>query len=442
MAINIPKFESVTVEFKREWNVRKDGEPIKKTLVAFANTAGGDIFIGVDDDGTVVGLEDVGAIEEKVSSAVRDNISPSLIGLLSTERMTDGNVTVLRVHVDVGDMKPYCLDPKNGAGVYIRVGNTTVPASMDDIARMVRESNPVPFEQRTSTEQDLTFNYCRKFCLARNVEFDPKLNTTYGFWNRRRSAWTNLARICSDQSPASVVLVRFQNNEKTIILDSERVTGSVFELYDRATAFIAQSNYAWMEKPSSGSAERIDHYIIDPRVILEALVNALVHRDYSKTPANLIHITPASIELKSIGGLAEGLSIEDVAELMATECRNAGLAHLFGRLHLMENKGSGFTRIQEFYGPRPIRELLRLTETSFTIILPRLMKNVYMEKPLFKDVMKVVAAQSAPVSRQFIQDALGISRTKATGLLNEMKEKNLIEAVGGSRSIRYKIKNS
>jgi len=432
----IPTEESLTVEFKREWNEKKDGEPIKKTLIAFANTSGGNLYIGVDDDGTIVGISDASRLEEKLASTIRDTISPSLASFVTTQRLTVSGKTVLQVHVDEGAMKPYCLDPKTSSGVYIRCGNTSGPASMDDVARMVRENNPVPHESRIAFEQDLTFNECLTFCRERNVEFDPKLNAAYGFWDRKREAYTNLAWLCSDQSPAAVVMVNFRDNDKLIMADSARVTGSIFKLYNEATQFIARTNQSWVEKPSTGRAERIDHYIIDPRVILEALVNMIAHRDYSKQPPNIIHITPACIEMKSFGGLLDGLSVADIADLMATECRNAGLARLLQIVHLMENRGSGFSRIRAFYRQLQITDLLRVNDTSFTIRLPRLATDAYFEKPEYKDVVTYLATHGTS-SRQSIQTALGLTQTVTIRLLKEMTKAELIKREGGSRSIRY-----
>lgn len=436
----IPEYESLTVEFKENWDEKKDGAQLKKTLVAFANTAGGDIYIGVNDEGRVVGLPDPSFIEEKLASTVRDSIQPSIAGIVSTERIKIGGKTVLRVHVDVGNLRPYCLDPKTASGIYIRIGNTTSPASIDDIARMVRESNPVPFEDRIAFEQNLTFEYCHKFCSDRGLEFDPKKNLTFGFWNQKSRAYTNLAFICSDQSDVSEVLIRFADDEKLTILDSMRIEGPIFKLYDEATKFIAQSNYAWMEKPSAGSAERIDHYIIDPRVILEALVNAFAHRDYSKKPPNLVHVTPSVVSLTSAGGLVEGLSVEDIALRMATECRNKKLAALFCHLRLMENKGSGFRRIRSFYKNRSIEDLLEVSETSFTISLPRPAENLYTGNERFKQVLGYLTLHQS-VSRREVQSFLGFSQASAVLLLRDMIRANLIEQVGKGPSTRYKLKN-
>lgn len=436
----IPEYESLTVEFKENWDEKKDGAQIKKTLVAFANTVGGDLYIGVNDEGQVVGLASPALIEEKLASTIRDSIQPSIAGIVSTERIKINGKVVLRVHVDAGNLRPYCLDPKTASGIYIRIGNTTSPASIDDIAKMVRENNPVPFEDRIAFEQNLTFEYCHKFCADRGLEFNPKSNLTFGFWNQKSLAYTNLAFICSDQSDVSEVLIRFAEDEKITILDSVRIEGSIFKLYDEATKFIAQSNYAWMEKPSTGSAERIDHYIIDPRVILEALVNAFAHRDYSKKPPNLIHITPSAVSMMSAGGLVEGLSVEDIALRMATECRNKKLAALFCNLHLMENKGSGFRRIRSFYKNRSIEDLLEVSKTSFTIMLPRPAENMYTGNERFKQVLGYLSLHQN-VPRREVQSFLGLSQASTVLLLRDMVQANLIEQIGKGPSTRYKLKN-
>lgn len=442
MPSTIPTYESLTVEFKSEWNEKKDGERIKRTIVAFANTVGGDLYIGVNDEGEPVGLENPAVIEEKLSSSIRDNISPSLVGYVTTERLRVNEKNVLKVHVEQGALRPYTLDPKASTGVYVRFGNTSNPASIDDIAKMVRESNPVPFEDRLSVEQNLTFDYCKKFCLERGMEFDPKSNLTFGFWNSKYKAYTNLAYIFSDQSPVSTVMIEFLDDDKLQMLNSDRVTGSILMLFDKIIEFIGRSNYAWTEKPNgtNESPERIDHYYVEPRVILEAVVNMIAHRDYSKSPANLVHITPSRIDLTSVGGLVEGLSLEDIAERMSTECRNKKLATFFSALKLMESRGSGFRYIRYFYKGRSISDLLNVSLTSFTITLPRMNAKAPGVDRTTQEILNYIGTHKE-VSRKDIQDFLGISQTKATGLLKKMLQSSLLEVRGGGRSTRYRIKN-
>lgn len=111
----LPPHESVTTEFKREWT-----DNIKKEIVAFANTLGGDLFIGVDDDGELVGVDNPDRLEERIISMARDNIHPAVTHLLWFERIRRDGKTALVVHVGPGTDKPYCTDPRDSGTVYVR----------------------------------------------------------------------------------------------------------------------------------------------------------------------------------------------------------------------------------------------------------------------------------------------------------------------------------
>lgn len=104
----LPPYESQSVEFKAQFG-DNDGHNIKKTLVAFANTFGGDLYIGIRDDRSICGVEDAGKTEERLWNMVRDNIFPSIIGSVDTERLAVDGKTVIHVHVDRGPVPPYSL---------------------------------------------------------------------------------------------------------------------------------------------------------------------------------------------------------------------------------------------------------------------------------------------------------------------------------------------
>ena len=151
----LPKNESLTVEFKSVWTKDK----IRKTLVAFANTVGGDLYIGIDDAGVPVGVVNPDEIIQALTSVIQDSIFPSLVNAVSTEILTIGeNLQIVRIHVSPGRFRPYSLDPKRSETVYIRVENTNRPASLEDLGDLIRANNVVPFERRISEQQNLTFS--------------------------------------------------------------------------------------------------------------------------------------------------------------------------------------------------------------------------------------------------------------------------------------------
>ena len=111
----IPRYESQTVEFKSAWTK----EPIIKTLVAFANTAGGDLYIGVEDDGQPIGVGNPDQIVQSIASVVSDRITPSIVDCLSTEILQAGGMAIVHVHINPGRMRPYTTDAKKAEGVYL-----------------------------------------------------------------------------------------------------------------------------------------------------------------------------------------------------------------------------------------------------------------------------------------------------------------------------------
>ena len=367
--LTMPRAEGLVVAFASEWNAEDEGGFVQRDIAALANTVGGDLYVGMGRDGRVVGVDDPERLEKCVLCAVRHDIQPSLLPFASTERITIEGKCILRVHVDAGPASPYCLNPRLTGTIFVRRGDRSVPATPDEVAEMVRSANPTPFEERISLEQGLDFEACRRFFERSDLAFDPK--RIFGFWNKAKGAYTNLAYLCSDQSAASELLIEFADEEKTQILRSERVTGSVFDLYERASEFLAGMNGIQAARAEPGSATGAESLAVAPGVISEALVNMLVHRDYAKTAPNVIHVTPRSVRLFALGGFGAGLSAKDVVERMGTDCKNPGLSRLFTDLKLRDNLGAGLPRIRAGYKETALGNLFSVSETSFTITLPR-----------------------------------------------------------------------
>lgn len=433
----IPSSESQEVEFKSQLG-GKDGFNIKKTLVAFANTFGGDLYIGIADDGSVVGVDDAHRMEERLWSMIRDNVYPSIIGCVEIKRVAVDGKNVLHVHVNRGPTPPYSLSQDDPNQVYIRAGNTSVPARIEDIAQMIERRNPTPFEQRSAVEQQLTFTLCQKECNAKQVSFDPKANTNFGFWDPKKKLWTNLAYLCSDQGSSRMQFIEFRDDDKTVVTRSEKVQGSIFLLLQKALDFVAFSNYLEMEKPTDGSLERIDHYRVDPDVVRESIVNQLAHRDYSKDVASYIHITPSKLDFWSVGG-AYDLLPEDILENMATSCRNQRLAALLTRLNLMEGLGTGYRLIQRTYQGIPLSRLVQITDSSVKISLPR---RQVVRLPDFdhrqKKVLEAVIANGS-ISRRAVQDLLGLSQSASAMILKDLVREGILVQEGDGPRTRYVI---
>ena len=167
--------ETETVELKA---VAQDG--IKKEIVAFANSNGGTVYVGVGDDGTVLGVEDADGCALQVSNMVRDAVRPDVTMFVSYETLDCDGRGVVAVKVQRGTNRPYYMAKKGlrPEGVYVRQGYSSVPATDAAIRQMIKETDGDSFEDMRSLDQGLTFESTKGEFEARNIPFgSPQMQT-------------------------------------------------------------------------------------------------------------------------------------------------------------------------------------------------------------------------------------------------------------------------
>ena len=166
------QYENNTMEWKLGYTPN-----IKKEIVAFLNTNGGTILIGKDDDGNVVGVRNAKEIVEAVSSMIHEAIKPDASLLCSAHEYLEDGKELVRVEIGRGAKKPYYIAEKGmkSSGVYVRINNTSQPASEYAIKQMIVESDEREYEQMESVNQDLTFDYLKS--AFSNAQVDLKMKT-------------------------------------------------------------------------------------------------------------------------------------------------------------------------------------------------------------------------------------------------------------------------
>ena len=191
----IHMMETSQVEWKREFT-----EDLKKELVAFANTQGGELLVGIADDGSVLGVTSPDKVSAQITNMIRDAIRPDMSLITYVEIEYREEKPIIRVRVNRGTKRPYYITKKGmtSAGVYVRQGNTSAPASKDAIREMIRETDGYSFESYLSFDQNLTFEYCRKIFAERNIQFEKNQMQTLKIINFD-GLYTNLGLLLSDQ---------------------------------------------------------------------------------------------------------------------------------------------------------------------------------------------------------------------------------------------------
>ena len=425
-------FETENIEFKSKFT-----EEIYKEVIAFANTEGGFIYVGIDDKGEAVGLSDVDDEYTRITNGIRDAIMPDVTMFV---HYTIQENKVVRIAVNEGTNKPYYLKGKGPkpSGVYVRQGASSVQASSEQIRRMIKESDGDNYEEMRSLEQDFTFEAAKVAFKRYGVEFNEEKYRVLGITHN--DLYTNLALLLSDQGLHTTKIAVFKDETCTEFRDSKEFGGSIFNQFEDTVNYLALCN-----KTSSTikGVIRTDKKDYPEEAIREALLNALVHRDYSFSGSIIINVNDSKMEFISLGGLLSGLSTDDI-RIGISQPRNKKLAEVFHRLRLIESYGTGIRRIFKLYENCLYQPVIEVTHNAFKIVLPN-MNDASPElaiKPLTSQMKKVLAyiAEHGQATDVEIEQLLDIKKTRLYNLTREMSEMKLIQIDGRGTNKRYLLK--
>jgi ATP-dependent DNA helicase RecG len=422
--------ETSTIEFKREFT-----PDINKAVVAFANTSGGTLYVGVDNDGSVIGVTNIDAEMLKISNSIRDTIKPDVTMFVDYQIETTDGKTVIKVIVQKGTSCPYYIAGKGirPEGVFVRQGVSAVPATETAILRMIRETDGEKYEDIRSLNQELTFSETAKEFKARKVSFGASQQKTLGLTNAN-GIYTNLGLLLSDQCVHTIKLAVFEGTAKAVFKDRREFTGSLLRQLIEVYDFIDRYN---RNRSEINGLHRIDKRDYPPETVREALLNALVHRDYSFSDSTLISIFDDRIELTSIGGLVRGITFDDMM-LGISVARNGNLAKVFYRLTLIEAYGIGIPNIIKSYKGYAAKPQIEATDNAFKITLPNI--NEITLKALLSEnerAVMVLFEDNDYIIRKDIEASLSISQSMAVRLLKGLLDKDEIRAVGDGKNTRY-----
>lgn len=220
--------ESETVELKS-----MVVDDIKKEIIAFANCEGGKLYIGVQDDGTIIGVDDPDGIALQISNMVRDAIKPDLTMFLHYKTLNEDGKQIVAIDIQQGTERPYYVAKKGlrPEGVFVRQGYSAVPATNTAIRRMIKETDGDHFEEMRSLEQNLTFEAAKKEFSKRNVSFGEAQMKTLGIMTHD-GVYTNLGLLLSDQCVHTIKVAAFEGTTQNQFKDRKEFSGSLFQQMD------------------------------------------------------------------------------------------------------------------------------------------------------------------------------------------------------------------
>lgn len=425
-------------------------DDIKKEIIAFANCDGGTVYVGVADDGKVLGVENADECALQISNMVRDAVKPDVTMFIHYETLECDGKAVVAVNIQRGTNRPYYLAKKGlrPEGVYVRQGYSSVPATDTAIRQMIKETDGDSFENMRSINQALTFEATKKEFEKRNVVFgQPQMHTLKIV--SADGIYTNLGLLLSEQCLHTIKAAVFEGINQNVFKDRREFSGSLMQQLNDVYDYIDFHNqtHATFRK-----LLRIDTRDYPEVAVREALLNTLVHRDYSFRASTLISIYDDRIEFVSIGGLLPSLELDDLM-MGVSVCRNPHLANVFYRLQLIEAYGTGMKKIMGAYANALVQPKIKTTNNAFKIILPNVNftpKAAEVHKDFEKAADLVLDSNEEKVlqflrehlmiTRKETQTLLEVSQSTAGRILKAMVDSGRIKQIGGSRTTRYELR--
>ncbi|WP_121969722.1 RNA-binding domain-containing protein [Leptolyngbya sp. BC1307] len=448
----IQQGEGKTLELKAQLP-RHD--QIAKTVVAFANTSGGKLVIGVDDERQVVGLAetDVLDLQDRVASIVFDRCSPAILPEIYSANV-QGRL-VLVVEVFRGNLLPYYLKAAGkNEGTYLRIGATNRRADFEHILELERQKRSQSFDEEVCREQvlselDLT-PLMERFAERGKPLTAEKLRNLKLVQMEQGELWpTQGLMILLGRYPHVVMkCARFRGTDMSVFLDRKEYEGDLFGQLAQAEGFI--KNHIHLRGEISG-LQRTDTYELPDEALREALVNAVVHRDYTNKGRDIkVGVYDDVVNVVSPGGLPSTLTAETLLD-GRSEIRNRTIARVFKALGYIEQWGSGIQRIRAacldwgLAEPR-IREKGDFVDVEFyrpgfeVMAKPKSIGKVSGSIGRVSENEQRILAYletQRSITSKIVENLVGVKEARARRILKEMIDKGLVEKRGGGRNTYY-----
>jgi predicted HTH transcriptional regulator len=335
--------ESNRIEFKRDLN-----DKLEKEVVAFLNyKEGGIIYLGVGNDGTLHGILNADEVQLKIKDRLKNNILPSCLGLFDIiiERRVD--FEIIKIIVASGPEKPYYLK-KHGMsenGCYIRIGSASEPMPVRIIEKLFANRTRNSLGRIRSDFQSLKFEQLRIYYEESGRKLNNQFSSNLGLYTTNKE-FNYVAFLMSDVNSISIKVAKYGGaNRVKLIENNEYGYCSLIKATKQVLDKIELENKT---RTKILFKKRIDTRLWNSEALREAIINAIVHNDYTNEVPPKFEIFNDRIEITSAGGLPDDLSREEFFNGFSVP-RNQEIMRIFKDLEMVEQLGSGIPRILEAY---------------------------------------------------------------------------------------------
>lgn len=415
--------ETRTTEFKETIT-----NTFLKTVSAFSNYDGGEIFFGIDDNGNIKGLSDVKQACLDIENKINDSITPQPDYTLELQN----NDRTIKLAVKSGLQKPYLYKSK----AYKRNDTATIEVDTLELSRLILAGKNIRFEELPCEDQELTFDtLCQKLKECIQIEtFNQDTLKTLNLYNST-AGYNNAAGILADKNHfPGIDMVKFGESISVIHKRATFDHISILAVYEKVSeVFKDYYQYEEIQGIERKKAEKIPE-----AAFREAIANALIHRAWDVESQIKVSMFDDRIEIISPGGLPSGITEDEYLSGKLSVLRNRNLANVFYRLGFVEIFGTGITRIKQLYEEGLKQPDFEVSENTIKIVLPIFEKNLNLtedERKIYKILSKTMLKSISEIAPY-----TPFGKSKTTQLLKEMGKKGVVKIEGKGRGTKYAIK--
>lgn len=444
-----PESESSTIEWKGTF---PENEQIIKTIVGFCNRFGGKLIIGIANNGEIIGVEERDAEEhmEYLDKMIYDSSAPPIIPLVHTQRINDK--IILLIEVSSGMNKPYYIKSLGmEKGVFIRLGRSTMRANADMIEELKWSSRGLHFDLSSlyhGTTGDLDLDAIENFFSISNGSKKSSTDAVLSSFNlineEHKSKYPTVAgMLLFGKQPekylpeAFIICSRFSGVSGRTAIASQDCTGSLFEQFEMAYAFILKHLHHSFIIRGKKREEKLE---IPEIAIRETLLNAIVHRNYHIQSPVKVAIYDNRIEIFSPGDFPGPINSSNLLSGL-TYIRNPGISKIFRQAKYIEKLGSGFHNLFRFYEKWGLKapEVIE-GEGYIKCILPRekIKASGISDRTNEEEKILNLFDQTEELTISDVISLLGIARATAGRRLNNLVKDNKLKKIGAGKTTSYR----
>jgi predicted HTH transcriptional regulator len=437
--------ESNRIELKATLN-----DKLEKEIVAFLNNReGGILYIGIDDKGNPVKNSDLDSMQLKIADRIKNNILPSTLGLFDIATEYVDNIPITKIIVSSGLEKPYYIKSKGMSpnGCYMRLGTSTQPMSTTLIDELYAKRIHTTLRNIPSPRQDLTFAQLKIYYQERGFELNRKFANSLELLTPD-GQYNYIAYLLADENGVSIKVAKYTGTTKVDLVENEEY--GYCSLIKAANHVLEKMKIENVTKVKVTSTKRIEKNLVESVPLREALINAVVHNDFSREIPPVFEVFSDRIEITSYGGLIPGQSKEDFFSCSSMP-RNRELMRVFKDLGLVEQLGSGMSRILQSYD----RSIFEISDHFIKAIFPFSLSandeivangdnngDISGDNQSDRDKVLLLLKEEPDITAKKMSEQTGLSTRKISRIIRELRESEMIIRIGSSRKGYWEINKS